>query len=233
MMDRVRYHRGSRIWGHKDWTPRTWAINDLRVNDGYQFYRFLFTPETSERFCPFKKNGGPIDRLWCHIYSLPVVKASKTQLVIYNKTRYFRRPPNWVSLDALTPQRKLRLNDSQLSGQGLWKIPPWSVWAFALCLANTATLINGLGFGFSTLILIGSYHVSWFGNFYLMSRYHLCWMFYCYLSLLFCKLLMMLYKHSLCIQALGIFYYRLIVTNCAIMERRQSLARKILSGPQA
>ncbi len=116
----------------------------------------------------------------------------------------------------------------QLSWQGLWKNNPALVQLLGLCplLATTATLINGLGLGLATtLVLIGSNAtVSLVRN--LVPNEVRIPVFVMVIAgfVTIVQLLMNAFTFNL-YQALGIFI-PLIVTNCAIIGRAEAYASK-------
>lgn len=116
----------------------------------------------------------------------------------------------------------------QLSWQGLWKNNPALVQLLGLCplLATTATLINGLGLGLATtLVLIGSNTtVSLIRNFVPNEIRIPIFVMIIASFVTIVQLLMNAYTFTL-YQALGIFI-PLIVTNCAIIGRAEAYAAK-------
>ena len=116
----------------------------------------------------------------------------------------------------------------QLSWQGLWKNNPALVQLLGLCplLATTATLINGLGLGLATtLVLIGSNTtVSLIRNLVPNEIRIPIFVMIIAAFVTIVQLLMNAYTFTL-YQALGIFI-PLIVTNCAIIGRAEAYASK-------
>ena len=116
----------------------------------------------------------------------------------------------------------------QLSWQGLWKNNPALVQLLGLCplLATTATLINGLGLGLATtLVLIGSNTtVSLIRNLVPNEIRIPVFVMIIAAFVTVVQLLMNAYTFTL-YQALGIFI-PLIVTNCAIIGRAEAYASK-------
>lgn len=116
----------------------------------------------------------------------------------------------------------------QLSWQGLWKNNPALVQLLGLCplLATTATLINGLGLGLATtLVLIGSNTtVSLIRNMVPNEIRIPIFVMIIAAFVTIVQLLMNAYTFTL-YQALGIFI-PLIVTNCAIIGRAEAYASK-------
>ena len=116
----------------------------------------------------------------------------------------------------------------QLSWQGLWKNNPALVQLLGLCplLATTATLINGLGLGLATtLVLIGSNTtVSLIRNLVPNEIRIPIFVMIIAAFVTVVQLLMNAYTFTL-YQALGIFI-PLIVTNCAIIGRAEAYASK-------
>lgn len=116
----------------------------------------------------------------------------------------------------------------ELTWQGLWKNNPALVQLLGLCplLAVTATLINGLGLGIATtLVLIGSNcTVSLVRNFVPSEIRIPVFVLVIAAFVTIIQLLMNAYTFKL-YQALGIFI-PLIVTNCAIIGRAEAYASK-------
>lgn len=116
----------------------------------------------------------------------------------------------------------------QLSVEGLWKNNPAMVQLLGLCplLAVTATVINGLGLGIATtLVLIGSnLTVSLVRNFVPNEIRIPIFVMIIAAFVTVIELLMHAYTYEL-YQALGIFI-PLIVTNCAIIGRAEAYASK-------
>jgi Na+-translocating ferredoxin:NAD+ oxidoreductase subunit E len=116
----------------------------------------------------------------------------------------------------------------QLSWQGLWKNNPALVQLLGLCplLATTATLINGLGLGLATtMVLIGSNTAvsairRWVPNEIRIPIFVM--IIAAFVTVV--QLLMNAYTFTL-YQSLGIFI-PLIVTNCAIIGRAEAYASK-------
>jgi electron transport complex protein RnfE len=116
----------------------------------------------------------------------------------------------------------------QLSWQGLWKNNPAMVQLLGLCplLAVTATVINGLGLGIATtLVLIGSNCTvslvrNWVPNEIRIPIFVM--IIAAFVTIV--QLLMNAYTFKL-YEALGIFI-PLIVTNCAIIGRAEAYASK-------
>ncbi|RDV25178.1 electron transport complex subunit E [Alteromonas aestuariivivens] len=128
------------------------------------------------------------------------------------------------------------MNDYQdLTWQGLWKNNPALVQLLGLCplLAVTATLINGLGLGLATtLVLIGSnITVSavrhWVRNEIRIPVFVM--IIAAFVTVI--QLLMNAFTYQLYL-ALGIFI-PLIVTNCAIIGRAEAFASKNAMLPAA
>jgi electron transport complex protein RnfE len=123
----------------------------------------------------------------------------------------------------------------QLSWQGLWKNNPALVQLLGLCplLATTATLINGLGLGLATtLVLIGSNTtVSLIRNLVPNEIRIPIFVMIIAAFVTVVQLLMNAYTFTL-YQALGIFI-PLIVTNCAIIGRAEAYASKNPVGHSA
>ena len=121
------------------------------------------------------------------------------------------------------------MNEYQsLTWQGLWKNNPALVQLLGLCplLAVTATVVNGLGLGLATtLVLIGSnVSVSLVRN-YVPNEIRIpifVMLIAAFVTMV--QLLMNAYTFEL-YQALGIFI-PLIVTNCAIIGRAEAYASK-------
>lgn len=116
----------------------------------------------------------------------------------------------------------------ELSIQGLWKNNPAMVQLLGLCplLAVTATVINGLGLGLATtLVLIGSnVTVSLVRNFVPNEIRIPIFVMVIAAFVTIVQLLMNAFTFEL-YQALGIFI-PLIVTNCAIIGRAEAYASK-------
>lgn len=116
----------------------------------------------------------------------------------------------------------------QLSWQGIWKNNPAMVQLLGLCplLAVTATVINGLGLGIATtLVLIGSNCTvslvrNWVPNEIRIPIFVM--IIAAFVTIV--QLLMNAYTFKL-YEALGIFI-PLIVTNCAIIGRAEAYASK-------
>jgi len=116
----------------------------------------------------------------------------------------------------------------QLSVQGIWKNNPALVQLLGLCplLAVTATVINGLGLGIATtLVLLGSnITVSLVRNFVPNEIRIPIFVMVIAAFVTIVQLLMNAFTFEL-YQALGIFI-PLIVTNCAIIGRAEAYASK-------
>lgn len=116
----------------------------------------------------------------------------------------------------------------ELSLQGLWKNNPAMVQLLGLCplLAVTATLINGLGLGIATtLVLVGSnITVSMVRNFVPNEIRIPIFVMVIAAFVTVVQLLMNAFTFEL-YQTLGIFI-PLIVTNCAIIGRAEAYASK-------
>lgn len=116
----------------------------------------------------------------------------------------------------------------QLTWQGLWKNNPALVQLLGLCplLAVTATVINGLGLGLATtLVLVGSNCTvslvrNWVPNEIRIPIFVM--VIAAFVTII--QLLMNAYTFNL-YEALGIFI-PLIVTNCAIIGRAEAYASK-------
>ncbi len=123
----------------------------------------------------------------------------------------------------------------ELSWQGLWKNNPALVQLLGLCplLAVTATLINGLGLGIATtLVLIGSNSTVSIIRNWVPSEIRIpIFVMIIAAFVTIVQLLMNAYTFTL-YQALGIFI-PLIVTNCAIIGRAEAYASKNTLGKSA
>lgn len=117
---------------------------------------------------------------------------------------------------------------NQLTWQGLWKNNPALVQLLGLCplLAVTATLVNGLGLGIATtLVLIGSNCTVSLVRNYVPNEIRIpifVMVIAAFVTII--QLLMNAYTFKL-YEALGIFI-PLIVTNCAIIGRAEAYASK-------
>ena len=225
---------GVRVLNHKE-TPGLGDKIELAVSDWILSFNGKTYSDSTAPLWKVKKDGGQFDQFTgATITPRAVVGtvADTLNWLVENQDSLLDSEHSCVADNTLQTRGRIAMSDSvslrNLLNDGLWKNNPALVQLLGLCplLAVTSTLINGLGLGLATLIvLVGSNVTVSCVRHYVPNEIRIpvfVMIIAAYVTVV--ELLMNAFTYNLYL-ALGIFI-PLIVTNCAIIGRAEAFASK-------